>query len=136
MSALVGSLLGYRGMKPGNGGIVYMPYLPVQRVETEEEREARVKRERAGKKFARVKLGHPDPCKRHKRGEIVASKLEDGKRAHCLSIELINTCSKDGCYSLVGVMKSKDTYKDVWFYEDELENFEEYDSNGDKICLE
>ena len=114
-------------------GIVYSSYIPIQITETDEEREARIKRERAGKKFAKVKLSHSDPHKRGKRGEIVTSKIENGKQMHCLNIEVINTCSKDGCYSWVGVIKSKDTYKDVWFYEDELENFEEYDCNGDKI---
>ena len=129
-----GSLLGYRGMKPGNDGIIYVPYVPVQIHETDEEREARIKRERAGKKFAKVKLSYPHVNKRGKHGEIVGSKVEDGKLMHCLSIELVNTCSPDGYMSLIGVVKSKDTYKDVWFCEDELEKFEEYDDNGDLIC--
>ena len=126
------ALCGYCGMKPGNSGIVYVPYIPKQIVETDEEREARVKRERAGKKFAKVKLSYPDANKRGKRGEIVGSKVEDGKQMHCLNIELVNTCSPNGCMTWIGVLKSKDTYKDVWFNEDELENFEEYDENGEQ----
>ncbi len=120
-------------MKPENAEIIYVPYIPVQMHETDEEREARIKRERAGKKFARVKLSYPHANKRRKHGEIVDSKVEDGKLMYCLNIEIVNTCSKDGFMSLIGVVKSKDTYKNVWFYEDELEKFETYDDNGDMI---
>ena len=137
-------LLGYKGnsnssfiCKEGkvyrNSGVVYSSYIPIQIIETDEERKARIKRERAGKKFAKVRLSHPDTHKRGKRGEIVDSKVENGKQMHCLNIEIINTCTKNGSCSWIGFIKSKDTYKDIWFYEDELECFEEYDSNGDKL---
>ena len=49
-------LCGYRGNKSVFEGIVYAPYIPKQIVETDEEREARVKRDRAGKSYAKVKL--------------------------------------------------------------------------------
>lgn len=126
-------LLGFKGTEKPECGIVHVTDLPMMIIETDEERSARVKRERAGKKFARVKLSNEDCRKRGKRGEIVASKVENGKQLHCLNIELINTCSKNGHRTLLGVFKSKDTYNDIWFMEDELENFEKYDENGELI---
>ena len=41
-------------LKPGNCGVVYVPYIPVQHVETVEEMQERLRKERAGKMFARV----------------------------------------------------------------------------------
>jgi len=126
-------LAGFAGNKKASGEIIHVPYVPVMLVETDEERTARVKGERAGKMFASVKLSNEDCRKRGKCGEIVASKVENGKQLHCLNIELINTCSKNGCHTLIGVIKSDKTYKDIWFMEDELENFEKYDENGELI---
>ena len=126
-------LAGFAGNKKASGEIIHIPYVPVMFVETDEERTARNKREHTGKKFATVKLSNEDCRKRGKRGEIVVSKVEGGIQMHCLNIELIDTCSKNGCHTLIGVIKSDKTYKDIWFMEDELENFEKYDENGELI---
>ena len=71
-------LAGFAGNKKVSGEIIHVPYVPVMLVETDEERTARVKGERAGKMFASVKLSNEDCRKRGKRGEIVASKVENG----------------------------------------------------------
>lgn len=118
---------GYRGMKPGNSSIVYIPYIPVQIVETDEEREARVKRDRASKSYAKVKLSNSNPHYRCKRGEIVDK--DPLIKKICLEIETVNYCSESGFMTLVGVVRSR--YKKIWFDEDELTNFETYDENGD-----
>ena len=120
----------YRVWKPGSSGIVYVPYIPKQIVETDEEREARVKRERAGKSYAKVKLSNDNPQYRHKRGEIVDKDLTN--KRYCLEIETVNTCSKNGCQTLIGVVYPHG-YKKIWFNEDELSNFETYDENGDLV---
>ena len=117
-------LCGYRGTKPAFAGIVYAPYIPKQIVETDEELEARVKRSRAGKSYAKVKLSNSNPHYRCKRGEIV-------DRDPLNKIETWNTCTESGHMSWVAVMPSH--YKKIWFDEDELENFESYDENGDKL---
>ena len=120
-------LCGYRGTKPESSCIVYAPYIPKQIVETDEEREARVKRDRAGKSYAKVKLSNSNPYYRCKRGEIVdRDKLN---KKVCLEIETWNTCTESGHMTWVAVMPSQ--YKKIWFDEDELENFESYDENGD-----
>ena len=123
------ALCGYRGTKPVNAGIVYVPYIPMQIVETDEEREARVKRDRAGKSYAKVKLSNSNPRYRCKRGEIVGKDMLNKKV--CLEIETWNTCTENGHMTWVAVMPSQ--YKKIWFDEDELENFESYDENGDLI---
>lgn len=115
-------------MKPGNCSIIYVPYIPKQIVETDEEREARVKRERAGKSYAKVKLSNDNPHYRCKRGEIVEK--DPLTKKICLEIETWNSCSKSGCMTLVGVMRSQ--YKKIWFDENELTNFETYDENGEQ----
>ena len=106
-------LCGYRGTKPVNAGIVYAPYIPKQIVETDEEREARVKRNRAGKSYAKVKLSNSNPRYRCKRGEIVVRDPLDKKV--CLEIETWNTCTESGHTTWVAVMPSQ--YKKIWFYE-------------------
>ena len=121
------ALCGYRGKKPGNSGVIYVPYIPKQIVETDEEREARVKRNRAGKSYAKVKLSNDNPHYRCKRGEIVDRDLAN--KRYCLEIETWNSCSKNGCMTLVAVARSQ--YKKIWFDEDELTNFETYDENGE-----
>lgn len=120
-------LCGYRGTKSAFAGIVYVPYIPMQIVETDEEREARVKHSRASKSYAKVKLSNNNPHYRCKRGEIVVRDPLDKKV--CLEIETWNTCTESGHMTWVAVMPSQ--YKKIWFDEDELENFESYDENGD-----
>ena len=120
-------LCGYCGNKPESSCIVYAPYIPMQIVETDEEREARVKRDRAGKSYAKVKLSNSNPHYRCKRGEIVERDLLNKKV--CLEIETWNTCTESGHMTWVAVMPSQ--YKKIWFNEDELENFETFDENGD-----
>ena len=120
-------LCGYRRKKPGNSGVVYIPYIPKQIVETDEEREARIKRIRAGRSYAKVKLSNSNPHYRCKRGEIVDK--DPLTKKICLEIETWNSCSKDGCMTLVAVARSQ--YKKIWFDEDELTNFETYDENGE-----
>lgn len=122
-------LCGYRGKKPVDSGIIYVPFIPLQLVETDEEREARVKRERAGKSYAKVKLSNSNPHYRCKRGEIVEK--DPLAKKICLEIETWNYCSEDGRMTWVGVLKSQ--YKKIWFDEDELTNFETYDENGELI---
>lgn len=121
---------GYHGMKPGNCGIIYAPYIPMQIVETDEAREARVKRKRAGKSFAKVKLSNDNPHYRRKRGEIV-DKDPLTKKIY-LEIETVNTCDKNGYQTLIGVIYPHG-YEKIWFNEDELSNFETYNENGDLL---
>lgn len=122
-------LCGYRGMKPGNSGIVHVPYIPKQIVETDEEREARIKRNRAGKSYAKVKLSNSNPHYRCKRGEIVDK--DPLTKKICLEIETWNYCLKDGRMSWVAVTRSH--YKKIWFDEDELTQFESFDENGELV---
>lgn len=122
-------LCGYRGNKPVFEGIVYAPYIPMQIVETDEERETRVKHSRAGKSYAKVKLSNSNPHYRCKRGEIVDRDLLNKK--FCLEIETWNTCTESGHMTWVAVMPSQ--YKKIWFDKDELTDFEVYDENGDLI---
>ena len=122
-------LCGYLGNKLENSCIVYAPYIPKQIVETGEELEARVKRSRAGKSYAKVKLSNINPHYRCKRGKIVDR--DQLNKKVCLEIETWNTCSESGHMTWVAVMPSQ--YKKIWFDEDELENFESYDENGDKL---
>ena len=123
-------LCGYRGKKPVDSGIIYVPFIPLQLVETDEEREARVKRERAGKSYAKVKLSNDNPFYRHKRGEIVDKDL--AAKRYCLEIETVNRCSENGYYTLIGVIYPHG-YEKIWFNEDELTNFETYDENGELV---
>ena len=123
-------LCGYRGKKLGISRIVHIPYIPMQIVETDEEREARIKRERAGKSYAKVKLSNDNPRYRHKRGAVV-DRDQENKR-YCLEIETVNRCSKDGNSTWIGVMYPHG-YEKIWFDEDELSNFETYDENGELV---
>ena len=111
-----------------NSGIIYCNYIPCQRVETDEQREARLKRERANKRFAKVKLSNANCRYRHKRVQIV----ESGNGKSCLEIETVNSCTPSGCYTLVGVIYPHG-YKKIWFDDSELENFESYDGEGNLI---
>ena len=121
-------------MKPGNEGIVYMNYIPVQIVETQEEMQERLRKERAGKMFARVKMTNDNSKYRSKRGEVINTMESDnGKKMFCLRIETVNTCNKSGFMTLVGVLKS--SYIGVWFPEDELTDFEVYDKDGKLVEL-
>ena len=107
-------LCGYRGKKLENSCIVYSPYIPKQIVETDEEREARVKRDRASKSYAKVKLSNSNPHYRCKRGEIV--ERDSLNKKVCLKIETWNTCTESGHITWVAVMPSQ--YKKIWFDED------------------
>lgn len=111
-------LLGYKGMKSGNEGIVYMPYIPLQIVETDEQREARLKRERAGKTYARVKRSHPDLHCQGRRGEILDTEISGTKKKYLLQINVSTGFN----------WKSK--LKNVWFNAEDLEEFEIYDKDG------
>ena len=122
-------LCGYRGNKTENSCIVFAPYIPKQIVETDEEREARVKRDRAGKSYAKVKMSNVNPQYRCKQGEIVDR--DPLNKKVCLEIETFNSCSKDGHMTWVAVTRR--FYKKIWFDEDELENFETYDENGEIV---
>ena len=122
-------LCGYRGNKPENSCIVYSPYIPKQIVETDEEREARVKRDRASKSYAKVKLSNSNPHYRCKRGEIVDR--DPLNKKVCLEIETWNTCTESGHMTWVAVMPSQ--YNKIWFDKDELTDFKVYDENGDLI---
>lgn len=122
-------LCGYRGKNPENPGIIYVPYIPKQIMETDEEREARVKRNRAGKSYAKVKLSNSNPYYRCKHGEIVGR--DPLTKKICLEIETWNHCSESGCMTLVGVSRAH--YKKIWFDEDELTQFESFDENGDEL---
>lgn len=120
-------LYDYCGKKPVDSGIIYVPYIPKQIVETDEEREARIKRNRAGKSYEKVKLSNSNPRYRCKRGEIVDK--DPLTKKICLEIETWNYCSEDGCMTLVAVTRSH--YKKIWFDEDELTQFESFDENGE-----
>lgn len=122
------ALCGHHGKDSGNSGVVYIPYIPMQIVETDEEREARVKRERAGKSYAKVKLSNSNPRYRCKRGEIVDR--DPLTKKICLEIETKNVCSKTGHMTWIGVLYPCG-YEKIWFDEDELTDFETYDENGD-----
>lgn len=122
-------LCGYRGKKLEDPGLIYVPYIPKQIVETDEEREARVKRNRAGKSYAKVKLSNSNPHYRCKRGEIVGR--DQLAKKICLEIETWNYCSEGGHMTLVGVSRAH--YKKIWFDEDELTQFESFDENGDEL---
>lgn len=116
-------------MKPGDEGIIYMPYIPAQHVETVEEMQERLRKERAGKMFARVKMANDNAKLRSKRGEVISEMVSaSGKKMFCLRIETVNTCSKNGFMTLLGVMKN--CYIGVWFPEDALTDFEVYDKDG------
>ena len=110
--------------KPGNSGIVYCNYIPRQL--TEEEWEKRRKMNRAGKTYAKVKRSNPNPAYRCKRGQVV----EKSPTGYCLEIETVNRTDEKGFSTLVAVTYPHG-YKKIWFNADEVEDFEEYDENGD-----
>ena len=118
--------IGYKGMKPGNCGIVYMPYIPVQLASMR-------KRKVTGKTFARVSLEHPDPRIRCKEGEILETREENGKKLYCLYIEKINICSKNGFTTWIGVVKSDETYSKEWVSEDLIDKIWLYGADGNEI---
>ena len=125
------ALLGIRtfgSSKPGNSGIVYCNYIPMQL--TQEEAEKRNREFRAGKTYARVSFKHPDPYCRGKRGIIWDRKVIDGNQSCLLEIETVNRVSENGFSTLVGVMYPTG-YTKIWFPMDMLEKFEEYDEKGE-----
>jgi len=109
--------------KPGNTGIVYCNYVPVQL--TEEEWKKREKQKRAGKTYAKVKRSNPNPAYRCKRGQVV----QQSPTGYCLEIETVNTMNDSGFSTWIGVVYPHG-YKKIWFNADEVEDFEEYDENG------
>lgn len=120
-------LVGWKG-KPTKGEIIHCPFVPKMLVETDEEREARYKRERAGKRFATVKLSNGNAHHRGKRGQI----LDSGNGKSLLEIETVNSCSSSGCHTLMGVVYPHG-YEKIWFDDSELEKFEEYDKDGNLV---
>ena len=118
-------------MKSGNCDIIYMPYIPVRF--TPEHVEAERKRKVAGKTFARVSLEHPDARVRRKEGEVLETREENGKKLYCLYIEKLNTCSKNGCMTWIGVIKSDNTYSKEWVSEDLIDKVWSYDTEGNEI---
>lgn len=118
-------LVGFVGKKPADSGMVYCNYIPFQRVESDEQRNVRLKRERANKRFAKVKLSNVNAHHRGKRGRI----LDSGNGKSCLEIETVNSCTPSGCRTLVGVVYPHG-YEKIWFDDSELENFESYDGEG------
>ena len=120
-------LVGWKG-KPAKSEIIHCPFVPKMLVETDEEREARYMRERAGKKYATVKLSNGNAHYRGKRGQI----LDSGNGKSLLEIETVNSCSSNGCHTLMGVVYPYG-YEKIWFDDSELEKFEEYDGNGEPI---
>lgn len=113
--------------KPGNSGIVYCDYIPVQL--SEEQAKEMQRRERAGSTYARVKLSNPNPRYRLKRGVVKNTFERDGNKMVCLAIETLNTCSENGCMTLMGTSETED----IWFNEDELEGFVTYDADGNEV---
>lgn len=109
--------------------VIYCPYVPVQVSLTPEQAAAKMKKNRAGKTYAKVKLSHPDAHYRCKRGEVLETVKTDHGNKYKLHIDVLNTCSENGYMTLLGVMSTG--YKDVWFYENDLKDFESYDDNGD-----
>ena len=118
-------LVGWKG-KPAKGEIIHCPFIPKMLMETDEEREARYKRERAGKTYAKVKKSNPNPAYRCKRGRVV----EMCPTGYCLEIETVNTTNEEGFSTLVGVIYPHG-YEKIWFDHDEVEGFESYDEKGD-----
>lgn len=110
--------------RPADTGITYCNYVPVQL--TEEEWEKRLKMNRAGKTYAKVKRSNPNPAYRCKRGQVV----EKSPTGYCLEIETVNTTNEEGFSTLIGVTYPHG-YSKIWFNADEVEDFETYDENGD-----
>ena len=117
---------GYCEKKPGNSGIVYVPYIPITL--SQEEWEKHEKMNRAGKTYAKVKRTNSNPSYRCKRGRIV----EKSPIGYCLEIETVNTVNDSGFSTMIGVLYPYG-YKKIWFNTDEVEDFESYDDNGDKL---
>jgi hypothetical protein len=114
--------------KPGNSGIVYCNYIPVQL--TPEEAEKRKRAFRVGKTYATVCLDHPNPFYRGKRGIVWETSFMNGEEQCLLEIETWNRVGKDGFSTLVGVVYPTG-YTKIWFPMDVLEKFEEYDEKGE-----
>lgn len=116
--------------KPGNSGIVYCNYFPKQI--SAEEMEEMERKFRAGKTYAKVKLAHPNPSYRGKRGIIWETNFINGEEQCLLEIETVNITRENGCTTWIGVTYPTG-YSKIWFPRAMLENFEKYDENGDII---
>ena len=115
---------------PGNSGIVYCNYVPHQL--TGEEMEERERKFRAGKTYAKVKLVHPNPSYRGKRGIIWETNFLNGEEQCLLEIETLNTTRENGCTTWIGVTYPIG-YTKIWFPKTALEDFESYDENGEPV---
>lgn len=114
--------------KNGDSGIVYCNYIPMTL--SKEEWEKRNREFRANKTYAKVSLKYPDPYCRGKRGIIWDSYVFNGEERCLLEIETVNRVDEQGFSTLVGVIYPTG-YKLVWFPKAVLEDFEEYDENGE-----
>jgi hypothetical protein len=116
--------------KPGNSGIVYCNYVP--KMVSHEEMEEHERKFRAGKTYAKVKLAHPNPSYRGKRGIIWETKFLNGEEQCLLEIETLNTTRENGCTTWIGVTYPTG-YTKIWFPKAVLEDFETYDENGELV---
>ena len=116
--------------KPGNSGIVYCNYIPKQI--SHEEMEEIERKFRAGKTYAKVKLAHPNPSYRGKRGIIWETNFLNGEEQCLLEIETLNTTRENGCTTWIGVTYPTG-YTKIWFPKAVLEDFETYDENGELV---
>ena len=118
----------FNDKKPGNSGIVYCNYIP--QMISREEMEEIERKFRAGKTYAKVMLAHPNPSYRGKRGIIWETSFLNGEEQCLLEIETMNTTRENGCTTWIGVTYPTG-YTKIWFPKAVLEDFEEYDENGD-----
>ena len=116
--------------KPGNNGIVYCNYVPMQI--SAEEMEERKRKFRAGKTYAKVKLAHPNPSYRGKRGIIWETNFLNGEEQCLLEIETWNITRENGATTWIGVVYPTG-YTKIWFPKAVLEDFETYDENGELV---
>lgn len=124
------SLMGYKGMKPGNCGVVYMPYVPISI--TADEAEQLKKQKRANSTYVTISLDHPCANVRNKRGKVLDIRVTvDGVKTFCVLIDKINTCYKNGSHTFIGVPES--SYEEEWIDEKYITNIEAYDENGNNV---
>lgn len=107
--------------------VIYCSYIPMTFTPSTWEKYER--KLRAEKSYATVSLKHPNPYYRGKRGTICGR-----KEGMCLlEIETSSFTPKTGRnpWSWSRIKRYPDDYKKIWFSNDILETFEEYDENGD-----
>ena len=119
--------IGYKGMKPGNCGTVYMPYIPVQL--TPEQIEAMRKKEVAGKTFAKVSERHPDRRFSGKTGEVLDVKVEDGATKYLVRLNIYgNNSPNSRCWTAI-----KPAYVNEWIGEEFIDHVWSYDDSGNEV---